>query len=211
MLKGYFDVVSGRYKIIVAGSAKLNVYRRRGDSTMCRYFLYRIHPLTVAEILNRRDFTQEIIMPKRLSQQNWNRLFTYGGFPEPYCKADPTFYRRWANLKQQQLFAEDLRDLTRVHDMARLELLARLITYQISGTTKYSELAKKVRVSEPTVRNWIDILCDVYYSFAIKPWTKNIARSLLKEPKIYLWDWSVLENIGQRAKNLLAMHLHKAT
>ncbi len=210
MLKGYFDTIQQQCKIMVTGSAKLNVYRRGGDSMMGRYFLYRIHPFSVAEILGREDFSSEITLPKQLSSQQWENLIKFGGFPEPYLNASDNFYRKWNHLKQEQLFQEDLRDLSKVRDLSRLELLAQLLTHQVSSTTKYSELAKKVRVSEPTIRNWIDILCSVYYCFSIPPWTKNISRSLLKEPKIYLWDWSVISNEGARIENLIASHLRKA-
>lgn len=38
LLKGYFDELGDRCKIMVSGSAKLNVYRKGGDSMMGRYF-----------------------------------------------------------------------------------------------------------------------------------------------------------------------------
>lgn len=211
MLKGYFDALDGRCKIIVTGSAKLNVFRHGGDSLMGRYFLYRIHPLTVAEILGRHNTESEIVAPKPISKEKWHHLLKFGGFPEPFLQANPKFYQRWIQLKHQQLFQEDLRDLSRVHDVARIELLAKLLIDGICGRTVYSELAKKVRVSEPTVREWLTILQNLYYCFSITPWHDNVSRSLLKDPKTYLWDWSVIPNQGARLENLVACHLRKAT
>jgi len=211
LLKGYFDTIESRCKVIVTGSAKLNVYRRGGDSMMGRYFLYRIHPLTVAEIVDKhQQFTNEINPPQKITSTKWNNLLNYGGFPEPYLEANPLFYQRWINLKHEQFFREDLRDLSKIFDLSRLELLANLLIRQIGSTTKYSELAKKVQVSEPTIRNWISTLQNLYYCYAISPWSKNISRSLLKEPKIYLWDWSVIPEQGAKIENLVASHLYKA-
>ena len=34
---------------------------------------------------------------------------------------------------------------------------------------------------------------------------------MLKEPKYYLWDWSLCTNDGARAENMVASHLLKAT
>ena len=51
-LKGFFDLYGQKVKIIVTGSAKLNIYKAGGDSLMGRYFLYRIHPLSVAELIS---------------------------------------------------------------------------------------------------------------------------------------------------------------
>ena len=45
-LKGLFDKHADALSIVVTGSARLDVYRRGGDSLMGRYFLYRMHPLS---------------------------------------------------------------------------------------------------------------------------------------------------------------------
>ncbi len=209
-LKGHFDLLENACRLIVTGSAKLNVFRRGGDSMMGRYFLYRIHPLSVAEILERSNFDQEITAPKMLSEEAWNNLLNFGGFPEPYLNANQQFYRRWNILRQEQLFEEDLREITKIHHMDQLTLLANLLIRQAGSLTQYSALAKKVRVSEPTIRNWMSILQNVYYSFSIAPWSTNISRSLLKEPKIYLNDWSLISDIGAKIENLVACHLLKA-
>src|SRR3990167_2261200 len=50
LLKGFYDRYQSQVDIIVTGSAKLDIYQKGGDSLMGRYLLYRIHPLSVAEI-----------------------------------------------------------------------------------------------------------------------------------------------------------------
>jgi predicted AAA+ superfamily ATPase len=67
-----------------------------------------------------------------------------------------------------------------------------------------------VRVTVPTIQRWISVLEQVYYCYVIRPWTQNISRSLIKEPKIYLWDWSMCTDIGARHENFVASHLLKA-
>jgi hypothetical protein len=53
-------------------------------------------------------------------------------------------------------------------------------------------------------------LNELYYFFEIRPWTKSVARSLKKEPKIYLYDWTEAEDPGSRYENMVAVHLLKA-
>lgn len=209
-LKGYFDVLGDSCKFLITGSAKLNVFKRGGDSMMGRYFLYRIHPFSVAEILGRTEVDREIVPPKAMLDDAWNHLMQFGGFPEPYFNATQRFYQRWNKLRWEQLFQEDLREITRIQQVDRLELLAHLLIRQAGSLTQYSELAKKVRVSEPTIRDWMSILQNVYYSFLVTPWSENVSRSLLKEPKVYLWDWSVIDDVGAKIENLVACHLLKA-
>jgi predicted AAA+ superfamily ATPase len=56
----------------------------------------------------------------------------------------------------------------------------------------------------------IEVLKSFYYCFTIQPWAHNVVRSLIKEPKIYLWDWSLNSDVGARAENFIASHLLKA-
>ena len=209
-IKGFFDKYNELVKIIVTGSAKLNIYKHGGDSMMGRYFLYQIHPLTIAEIV-RPIFTEQIISPPQLiNPEDFKRLLDYGGFPEPYLNSNTRFSNRWRQRWEQQLFREDLRELSKVHEVVLLENLAKLIQLQVGQLTTYHELGKKIQVSEHTIKNWLNILSSVYHSFSIRPWTKNVSRTLIKQPKYYLWDWSVIREEGPRAENFVAVHLLKA-
>jgi len=209
-LKGFFDTYREQVKIIVTGSAKLDIYRSSGDSMMGRYFPYRIHPLSVAECIRTTLPTQEIQHPMKISDKDFQALLTYGGFPEVFIERNKRFYNRWRNLWQQNLFREDLRDLHRIFEITQLEKLVTLLKHQIGQLVNYSSLANKVEVSVHTIKNWLDILASFYYCFTIKPWTSNISRSLIKQPKVYLWDWSRVENSGAKMENFVASHLLKA-
>lgn len=209
-LKGFFDKYSKQIQIIVTESARLDIYRSGGDILMGRYFPYRLHPLSVAEIIQPVLIDSETApISAKISNEDYEALFHFGGFPEPFIKRNESFYNRWKRLRLQQLFAEDLRDLTRIHEIGQIELLAELIRKQVGQLTSFSSFANKVNVTNVTVQNWIEILKSFYYCFVIRPWSKNITRSLLKEPKIYLWDWSFAEKEA-RAENFIASHLHKA-
>jgi len=210
-LKGFYDGYKDQANILVTGSAKLDIYKKGGDSLMGRYFHYRLHPLSVAELLERDSpISSEISNPQELSERKYTDLLNWGGFPEPFLKADRRFFNRWSRLREQQLLQEDIRELTRVQELGQLETLAFLIKQQAGQMTSYSKLAKKVRVSINTIKRWLATLEAMYYVFSIRPWTKNITRSLLKEPKYYLWDWSQNTDLGARNENFIASQLLKA-
>jgi len=210
-LKGLYDSYPNKMHILVTGSARLDVYKKGGDSLMGRYFLYRFHPITIAEITHKEIRDQEILsIPNEITTQQFDALWQFGGYPDPYLKAETRFFNRWKNLRFQQLFQEEVRDLTRIQEIAQLEILAKLLKAQVGKQTSYESLAKSVRVSGSTIRSWIQTLNSLYYCFEIRPWSKNITRSLIKEPKYFLWDWSEVEDIGARAENFVASHLLKA-
>jgi uncharacterized protein len=209
-LKGFIDAYKGKLNILVTGSAKLNVARRGGDSLMGRYFHYRVHPLSVRELLTVAIPNTEWQTPLKLNDNEFDILYNFGGFPEPLSKQSTKFYNRWQQLRLEQILTEDIQNSEQIQNLAQLEVLAELLKHQASKQVKYSELAKKVRVTDTTIRRWITILESYYYCFSLKPWTKNISRSLIKEPKLFLWDWSVIEDKGSKTENFVACHLLKA-
>lgn len=210
-LKGFYDSYRRQLYMIVTGSARLDVFRKGGDSLMGRYFYYRLHPLSVREMTKPTIPTEQLYQdPVAVDPEQFDALMEFGGFPAPFVKQDRLYYNRWSALKDQQLFQDDIRDLTRVQELAQMEVLARLVGMQAGQLSSYSSFAKKVRVSVDTIRRWIAILQSVYYCFQVRPWSKNVSRSLLKEPKYYLWDWSAIEGEGARLENFVASHLLKA-
>lgn len=209
-IKGIFDTYHGKVRIIVTGSARLDIYKKGGDSLMGRYFAYRIHPLSMSEVLNPSITETEIRKPSPSDPSLLSHLLNFGGFPMPFLKQNARYSARWHRLRQHQLLQEDIRDAASIHDINRLEVLAKLIIYQAADQMTFSQLAKKIRVSVETIQRWIEILESFYFCFLLRPWSRNVTRSLIKEPKMYLWDWSLIKDVGSRAENFIASHLLKA-
>ncbi len=213
-LKGLFDTyVDERDKIsiVVTGSARLDVFRSGGDSLMGRYFGYRMHPLSIAELARPEARTDALIAPPNdIPDQAYDTLRTFGGFPEPHEKADDQFYGKWRKTRSQLLFKEDLRDLSRIRELGQVEILAELLVDRVGSTLVYSNLARDLDASVNTIKQWLQTLSQLYYCFPIRPWHKNVSRALRKRPKYYLWDWSLTDDPGARAENLVASALLKA-
>jgi uncharacterized protein len=209
-LKGFFDTYEAHARIMVTGSSRLDVYRKGGDSLMGRYFLYHMHPLSVGELCSPQPSGSTHNAPVRLSEPEWQALWEYGGHPEPFVKRSPRFSLRWRELRRHQLLREDVRDMTGIQDLDQLAVMARLLAEHSSDQLIYTTLAKQVRVSENTVRSWISALCSFHYGFVVRPWFRNVAKALRKEPKWFLRDWSGIADSGRRAETFCACHLLKA-
>jgi predicted AAA+ superfamily ATPase len=171
-----------------------------------------MHPFSVAETAcpDLPDPHAVIRQPTRIPDADFQALWEHGGFPEPFLKRDARFTRRWAGLRLQQLLREELRDVTRIHELAQLEVLAQLLLTRSATQLNYSSLAADVCVAVDTIRRWLDILCGLHFGFIVRPWYRNVANSLRKEPKWFLRDWSDVQEPGRRAETLVACHLLKA-
>jgi len=210
-LKGFFDVYGKGVKIAVTGSARLNVYKRGGDSLMGRYFAYRIHPLSVGELTGG---TMKLDAPFRKSahvdRNAIPTLLRFGGYPEPFLSGNTRFYNRWESARRDLVFHEDLRDLSRVQDIRGVATLSELLMARVTGSINYASLASDLKVAPDTAKDWIGLLESVYEVFTIRPWFKNVSSAIRKQPKAYFWDWSTIPDMGMRHENFIASHLLKS-
>ena len=211
LLKGFFDTYGTEADVLVTGSARMSVFSFGGDSLMGRYFGYRMHPLSVAELI--RPSAPEPPgerPPSALDEATWSALLEYGGFPEPLLRQNRRFSNRWQRLRNHLLFREDLRDLTRIQEVAKVQTLAELVSQGAGQLIQYSRLASTLQASNDSIKRWLGTLESLYFCFAVRPWFRNVRRSLRKEPRFYLWDWSLVRDPGARFENLLACALFKA-
>jgi len=210
-IKGLYDAYARlAWRILVTGSARLDAYRKGGDSLLGRYFHLQMFPLSTAELV-RTDFSESVVHPpKEIDSTTWDDLLTFGGFPQPLLRADSRFHRQWSRTRQDRLFKEDIRSLGGAYDVAKIELLAELIRLNAATSLNYSSYARTVRASVESIQRWIVLLQQLSYCFTLRPWTKNVSRSIAKEPKIYLSDWSGIRDEGKRSECFIACALLKA-
>jgi predicted AAA+ superfamily ATPase len=176
-LKGVYDVEGVSPAILVTGSARLDVRRKTGDSLAGRFFQYRLHPFDVRELADRVDPHTAL-----------TRILKTGGFPEPFLADDEEYYRRWRRSHLDVILRQDLLDVASVNDIRSIELLVDLLRTRVGSPISYASLAGDLQRDPKTVKRWLEILEDVYVVFAVRPWHRNVARAVLKEPKYYFFD-----------------------
>ncbi|MDY0001666.1 MAG: ATP-binding protein [Polyangia bacterium] len=216
-LKGLFDTRAENARILVTGSARLDLFRRGGDSLVGRYFLFRMHPLTLGELTmgpdrppSPADLATALTIKLDGHPDLLADLLAHGGFPEPYLRRDATFTTLWRRTRTERLVREDLRDMNRVHDVALIETAATLLPERVGSPFSYRSLAEDLEVSQPTAKRWVEWLEQIHLAFRIQPHHRSLPRALKKQPKLYLWDWSEVPDEGARFENIVAGHLLKA-
>lgn len=215
-IKGEFDTHKGRFHILVTGSARLDMYRKGGDSLMGRYHYYRLHPFSMAEVLGAQpdiSIFKELTFPasNRSAHLVFKNLLVFGGFPEPFLKKDQQTLRRFHNDRADRLIKEDIRDIEQVRDLSALQILVEILPARVGSLLSLNALREDLEVAHKTIKTWMDILERFYYHFRIYPYAFAAIKSLRKEPKMYLWDWSQVTDPGARLENMVASHLLKMT
>ncbi len=217
-LKGVYDRFRSSYRFLVSGSGRLDIYQKGGDSLAGRYLLFHLFPFTLAELGNRRrPYEKFMTDPLAVSlthgselRELWNSLGSTSGFPEPFLSAKATTYRRWSNTYARQLIHEDIRDLTEVRSVSSMETLFHLLPSRVGNPLSVSGLARNLQVSPVSVKNWLDLFERFFLTFSIAPWTEKVARAVVKERKVYLYDLPRLKDRGARFENMVALELWRA-
>ena len=197
LVKGLFDKTHPKNNYIVTGSARLDFYRFGGDSLQGRYHYYRLHPLSLAEV------------SQSPTDEDLERLMEFGGFPQPFYKADKRFLRRWQKEYYERVIEDDLKDLERITDISKMSLLIDELPSRAAGILSVKSLREDLDVAHATVERWIQILERLYVCYRIAPFVGRKIRAVKKEKKLFLWDWSQVADMGHRFENLVASQLLK--
>ncbi len=213
-IKGIYDKHHDNLKVLVTGSARLDVYRKGGDSLLGRYFLHHLHPLSMGEILSSDTIAtpQDVLQPN-LPPENrelFDSLMRWGGFPEPFYAGTEQSHNRWSLQRRELLVREDIRDLTNINLLSLVEHMILLLPSKVGSILSVNSLREDLQVAYNTAASWLDTFEKLFITFTLKPYTKRISRSVHKERKVYLWDWSQIKDDGPRFENFVASHLWKA-
>lgn len=211
-IKGEYDVHGNRVRFLITGSARLDTYRKGGDSLQGRYHAHRLHGFSVGELSGRDSAVQpgaELAFTGEDASDTVAALLRFGPFPEPFLKQNERHWRRWQRERLDRFFREDVRDLENVRDLSGMETLAMLLEERAGSLLSVDSLREDLEVSHRAVSHWLDILERLYYCYRITPFSHRAIRSLKKTAKLYLWDWSSVAREGPRFENLVGSHLLK--
>lgn len=196
LLKGLYDKRKEDLQILVTGSARLDYYRKGGDSLQGRYHYYRMHPLSLKELGSQKE--EDLIA-----------LLKYGGFPEPFYRTSETETRRWSREYRTRIIQDELRDLERVNDISLIEQMAHRLPDLVGSPLSLNALREDLQVSHQTVVRWMHYLERLYNIFRIYPFGGANIRAVKKEAKHYHYDWTQVRDMSFRFENLVACHLLK--
>lgn len=197
-LKGIYDTKKKHQKILVTGSARLEIFNEVGDSLAGRYFLHHLMPVSPAESF------------KAGKKFPISRFIKRGGFPEPLLADTDVDARRWRLQYIDSLLRTDVLDFDNIENLKAIQLLFELLRERVGSPISYLSLSRDIGIAPNTVKKYIQILEALYIVFRITPFSHNIARSLLKEPKAYFFDNGLVKgDEGIKFENLVATSLMK--
>ena len=171
-------------QFLLLGSASLDVVQGASESLAGRVSYCELGPLNVMEVLGQPDL---------------NTLWLRGGFPRSVLQPDDDSSLIW---RQDFITSYLERDISALGPRVPAESLRRfwtMLAHCQGGPVSGPKLASNLSLSVPTVHRYVDILNDLLLLRALRPWSGNIGKRLVKTPKIYVRDSGLchaLLNIG---------------
>ncbi len=200
-LKGAWDGRGKGQALLVTGSARMDTFRQSGESLAGRYFTLRMHPVSVREWCVASGATPEDAL---------DRLLERGGFPEPFLAQESREADRWRRQYLEDLIREDVVEFSRIHEIRAMRLFVEMLRERVGSPVSLASIARDLQVSPTTLAKYLDILEALYVVFTVRPYHRNIARAILKEPKVYFFDTGlVVGDEGARFENACAAMLLK--
>ena len=197
-LKGIYDIRNPDMHILVTGSARLETFRKSGDSLAGRFFVHHLLPISLKEMQN------------TIYDGDMTRLIERGGFPEPFLSTDISDAKKWRETYVDSLLREDVLDFKEIEKYKAMRDVFEILRYKVGSQISYSNIANDVGISPTTVKTYIMILEALYIVYLIRPYSKKINRSILKSPKIYFYDTGLIKSEdGVIFENLIANSLQK--
>jgi predicted AAA+ superfamily ATPase len=202
-LKGVFDGRRDGQAILVTGSARLDAFRQAGESLAGRYFSWRLHPLTVREWVAAGASPEPALA----------RILERGGFPEPFLAEDAKDAERWRSLYLEGMIRDDILEFSRVAEVRAMRFFVDMLRGRVGSPLSLASLARDLQISPTTLGRYLEILEALHIVFTVRPFHRNIARALLKEPKVYFFDTGLVRgDEGARFENacatMLLRHAH---
>lgn len=218
ILKDYFDKFEKQCSFIITGSARMDWFRKSGDSLAGRYFLFTLFPLSLSELSSNKpvkietnqtavDFIEKKISKVFYEQDSLDQLLNFSGFPEPCVKATSAFHRRWQRDMVDRLVREEIRDLTRIIHVENVATVMNLLPERVGSLLSLNALKEDVGISYNAIKNCISALQLSYAIFLVSPYTHKIARAIKKEKKCYFFDWTRCEDEARQFENFVAVEL----
>jgi predicted AAA+ superfamily ATPase len=195
-LKGVYDGRPEGQALLVTGSARLETFRQSGESLAGRYFAWRLHPVTVAEWMTASGVDAETALM---------RILERGGFPEPFLAEHVADAERWRRQYLEGVIRDDILEFSRIGEIRAMRLFIDMLRSRVGSPVSLASLARDLQISPTTLGRYLEILEALHIVFTVRPFHRNIARALLKEPKVYFYDTGLVDgDEGIRFENVCA-------
>jgi predicted AAA+ superfamily ATPase len=169
---------SGHYLIL--GSASKELLKQSSESLAGRIAYMELDPFSLEEV-NQAEFSDV-----------YHRLWIRGGFPNSFLAENDDASMLWRKDFIRTYLERDLPQMGKQFPADRLYRLWMMLAYDQGTILNASRLANSLEISVGSVRNYMEVMADLFLIRFLRPWSGNSRKRLIKSPKVYVRDSGIV-------------------
>lgn len=178
-------------QLLLTGSSSIDLANTIKEPLTGRSLEFALYPLSIQEL------AENSLEAKRLL----DKQIVFGGYPAMWHMNahDAAEYLR--NIAHNYLYRDAFAPNT-IFDTTVIDLLLRLLAFQVGSEVSYNELALKLGINKETVMRYIDLLEKAFIVFRVNQYRRNKRSEVGRLRKIYFYDMGIRNGIIDNFKPL---------
>ena len=192
--------VNGSY--LLTGSANLLSFKNISDSLAGRVAIFELYPYTMKEFYSKDENVIDILLGDisklslaSLEHQEIQRHIVHGAYPEIQKITTAKMRYIWFSSYIRTYIERDVRDIGELRNLDKFIGVYNVLATRSANILNKTNLSKDTQVDAKTLDNYLTLLEQVYQVFKLKSYQKNIAKEMIKSPKVYFADSGVLSHL----------------
>jgi predicted AAA+ superfamily ATPase len=181
LLRSLVDDRRRNGRFLLLGSASPDVIRQSSETLAGRIIYHEMRPLGLADV--------------RATGRTVRRLWLRGGFPLSYLARSDASMSAWLDAFIATHLERDIPAFGSRVPAVSLRRFWQMAAHFHGQIWNGSRIAAGLGLSVPTVRSYLDLLEDTFMVRQLQPYSGNIAKRLVKSPKVYVRDTGILHSL----------------
>ena len=207
----YNDPASVNGKFLLTGSSSILALPKLADALVGRMSIFTLYPLSAIEVsAGDGDFLPRLLEnrftpgPLR-SKHQLADMIVKATFPE-ISERDQCGRRKWFEDYVSMILQRDVRQIAEIARLGTLPNLLKLLAGRAGGLVNEADIARSLGLNAVTAKNYRILLQMIFLTLEVRPWFRNVGKRLVKAPKCYLIDTSLLCHLLNLTPGHAAVH-----
>ena len=176
ILRGVIDQRKRNGQFLILGSASRDLIQQSSETLAGRIAFLDITPFDIEET----------------GKGKFHRHWLRGGYPRSFLAKNDNLSLDWRYNYIRTFLERDIPQMGFNIPAKTLERFWKILSHSQGQTLNSSKLGDILGKSSHTIKNYIDILEQTFILRALKPYTRNIKKRIVKAPKVYIRDTGLL-------------------
>ena len=213
-LKAVVDRTRTPGRFLLTGSANILLLPRLSESLAGRMEILTLWPLAQAEtegydgenLIDRLFSERWAFGPlPEISRADLIRRVLLGGYPEPMTRSSEARRRAWFGSYLTTILQRDIRDMANIEGLTALPRLLSLLASRSGTLLNLADISRTSGLAYTTLTRYMTLLEAAFLVQSLPAWSANLAKRMVKSPKMLLCDTGLAASqLGLTADRLAA-------